>query len=260
MDGYRKKPQFQKDGPYRNYTLRHEQLHRLNNLRISLTAVPAAAYLMTQNAAYLAAAGVYLVLVLLWGKRSEKTLMDEYTGMQGKTGDKLKRILDAAGYGEARRLSFGYLRSENGFDPVLLIREGENVRAFSNPFRKECVYGSGSQMLYLLELDAETLSAPVAQLDCSGAGLRALEEKHQMLLRQEAIRLGQYLVIEGAIYAPLLKEILEKRRKKYLNVNVLFAEIRNEAVFSAGLSDGEELLVPASSLRDLGLRAPDTSA
>ncbi|WP_071431085.1 hypothetical protein [Angelakisella massiliensis] len=122
MKQQRKQLEFQVNGPYRDYTLRWVRLHRENNQRLLLVLVPTVLYMFTSNPVFLLIGLCYLALALLYGKRQQGKLLAELAVLEQKSLERLEKGMDDWGIPPQRRFTFGYRRTEESFQPVLLCR------------------------------------------------------------------------------------------------------------------------------------------
>lgn len=248
--------QFQKDGPYREYSERHVQLHKKNNALLLALSIPTVLYLSTRFELFLLLGILQLAISVAYGKREERRLMDAYTDMERNTLLQLEEALNEIGFAGERTYSFGYWRTESSFDPVFLLKYGETLHVYENVLIKNCIYGTSGQMLYLLDLDREKLKQELCSQSLSELHWSRSKLPHQRMLCEEGIRTNRYLVLENVIYAKILEDMKRGKRKHLLNMNYIMTEIRKEPVYEAECPVGGQLVVPVSTGRLLQLFEP----
>lgn len=257
MGLFRKKstftPQYQVNGPYKEYTARHERIRQEQSSYLVLLLFPTSLYMFTQNGIFLLIAGVYLILVSLVINRKKHKLFDEYTEIEQKNLRQLKETFIKHGISEDCVYAFGYLRNQKSFKPVLLIRDGEHLYRMDNPFAKNVVYGIEAQVVYLFDLNEDVLKRSLEELDLKAISWDLYEQKHQELLRSEAMRMNQYLVIEYFIYDEILRTMKKGKRKEMVHVEYSLTTIAKEKVYEGTIHETRKIYLPDSAEKILNL-------
>lgn len=259
MKQQRKQLEFQVNGPYRDYTLRWVRLHRENNQRLLLVLVPTVLYMFTSNPVFLLIGLCYLALALLYGKRQQGKLLAELAVLEQKSLERLEKGMDDWGIPPQRRFTFGYRRTEESFQPVLLCRWEDTLYLSGKVLVKNCIYGVDGQMLYLLDVDEQALACQPELLPLSELKWERCPLCHQDLLRQEGIRLNDFLVIESFIYGVLLEEMKAGSNKKLLHASWHLTQMRKEPVYQTLLSNGDTLLLSKMAWDLLTPEQPQTA-
>lgn len=237
-------PNFQVGGAYRAYTERHISIKERTGKLLCLLMLPALAYLILRSSTYLLLCLVGVLAVLGANRWEQNRLMAEYTALEQQRLGELEDRLTAMGLPAQRRCGFGYRRTEETFIPVFLVTNGTSLYLLENVFIKNCIYGVEGQMLYLFDLCAEALDRGFTLCDTSPMLWHTVEQNHQDLLRQEAMRLNDYLVIESFIYQAILGEMQNAKPKELLSTTLCLARMKKEQVYQTTLADGSTLLLP----------------
>ena len=245
-------PEFQTNGPYREYTERHLQLKREQNTYLLLILVPSSLYFVTQKGIFLTIGLVYLACVLLLLRRSRNRLFEEYSRMEQETFSRLQDHLeafcqeqDAAAGRPAASLNdqdyaFGYEQAQGGFHPVLLLRHRGNLYIFKNVFAKNVIYGFQQQLLYLFDLKAEALTEPPRCVPLDKITWTPCPKTHQELLREEGLQQNDLFVMESFLYGDALEQMKRGKRKDMTHVEAALTGIRKEKIYEgrAASQDG----------------------
>ena len=257
MGLFRKKstftPQYQVNGPYKEYTARHERIRQEQSSYLVLLLFPTSLYMFTQNGIFLLIAGIYLILVSLVINRKKHKLFDEYTEIEQKNLRQLKDTFVKHGISEDCVYAFGYLRNQKSFKPVLLIRDGEHLYRMDNPFVKNVIYGIESQTVYLFDLKEDVLKRTPEEIPMDTISWDLYDQKHQELLRNEAIRMNQYLVIEFFIYEEILETMKKGKRKEMVHTEYSLTTIAKEKVYEGTIHEDRKIYLPETSEKVLGI-------
>ncbi len=261
MGLFRKKntfrPQYQVNGPYKEYTGRHERIRQEQSSYLILLLVPTAMYMFSQNGIFLLIASVYLLLVSLYIRHRKNKLFDEYTAIEQKNLSRLKETIAGYGISEDCAYTFGYLRNEKSFKPVLLIRDGEKLWRMDNPFIKNVIYGIEAQTVYLFDLNENVLKRKPEEISAADLTWQLCSESHQELLRNEAVRMNQYLVIEYFIYGEILETMKKGKRKEMVHTEYSLTTIAKEKLYAGTIHQGRVIYLPDSADKVLRL-VPDS--
>ena len=252
-------PVFQKNGPYAAYTARHKALRLKENYLLMVLVLPALAYFLTENGLFMVAGLVYLAVVLFYSRKQKKKLFHEYTLIEQKNFALLKERFAQQGV-EINHSGFGYLETKDSFRPIFLFQCRNTLYIYENPFIKQCVYGIRDQMLYMLDVKEDLAACEIAQLPLDRVEFSPIEEYHQELLRQEAIKWNEYLIIEFPIYQKMFELQMDfGAEKQFLSMNLLLSSIKKEQIFTFSLDEGQRIMVPAHVKIRLGFLKKEES-
>ena len=244
---------FQKDGPYEEQAKRHMALERDVSRMYLVVAIPSILFLLTKSVWFILLAVVVFAVISIYKVTNERKMFAEYTEIQRKTWQELSDRLYKITGDQESRTSFAYLRDGENFDPVFVLRIGDQLSVYENIFVKNCVYGADSNMLYLMDLKEGALDEPLFTVDANELVWEKEEQTHQELLRSEGIRLNRYLIIEHVIYGLILNEMKAGKKKELLSMKAEMMDIRKEAVYNTTPDYEEDLLMPQKTRKELGL-------
>jgi hypothetical protein len=231
----------------------HEKLANQNKLLISLLIIPCLLYYCTRNYVSIVIGLAYIVFVLCNAKIQEKKIMKMASEMDSSCLSAFnKKMAQAVPAFENTKMTFGYLVSDSAFQCVLLVKRRDNVVMLDNVLLLNYVYGNyDGTVLCMADIDeAASFSSSVVLPDIAVA-FSLCNEKHQAVLRKEAIGKNKYLIMESFMYEKVYRQMCTCKQKQLIHITYELTKMKKEKVYQLRLSSEDTLLVPASNLSRL---------
>lgn len=238
---------------YQTLVLWHEKLAKRNKLLISLLLIPCLFYYFSKNSISIVVGLIYIACVLGSAKTHEKKLRQEATRMDSLCLSNIhKKIAQIVPVSENVTMTFGYLVSDDVFQCVSLIKNGNEIVMLDNTLVLNYVYGNhdGTVLCMVAINDDAFLSHPVVLPDITDAS-SLCSENHQTILRQEAVKKNTYLIMESFMYEKVYRQMCVGKTKQLMHITYELSKMKKEKIYQLPLENEMILFIPTSNLLHL---------
>lgn len=240
---------------YKLLSEQHDKNRKQNSILILLVTIFPILYLLTNWQVWMLGGIVYIAGILFYSHKRNRALYRSYEEIEQKQINLLAQDLkEMEIYKDEGQSAFGYCMDAENLEPSYLYVADNYIYIFNNIFIKNCTYSMNEHLTYCLELDRSVITQGYKVYVRNKLYWEERKDDHQHFLREQGLQLNSLLVMESFIYDDILYDIMNGKKKKPMNVQLMLKSIKKEKLIQTQIEDKKLVLAEDTALR-LGIQA-----